>query len=244
MTQREWDAAGYDRVAAPMTERGVDVVDKLELRGDETVLDAGCGSGRVTAHLLTRLPAGRVVALDGSRRMLDVAAELFGDDPRVALVHADLAAPLALDEPVDAIVSTSTFHWLRDHDALFASLAAVLRAGGALEAEFGGQGNVQSVVDILADLGEPEDATWTFATPQDTLRRLEAAGFAEARAELVPRPARIPPEELENYLRSVVLGDHVERLGPAAGERLVADVAARLPEPVLDYVRLVVSARR
>ncbi len=244
MTPREWDGAGYDRVAAPMTERGLEVVDKLELRGDETVLDAGCGSGQVTAHLLARLPAGRVIALDGSRQMLDVAAERFGDDPRVALVHADLAAPLALDGPVDAIVSTSTFHWIDDHDALFANLAAVLREGGALEAEFGGQGNIRAVLDILADLGEPGDATWTFATPEDTLRRLDAAGFAEASAQLVPRPARIAPEELGSHLRIVVLGDHVERLGPVAGQRLVADVAARLPEPVLDYVRLVASATR
>lgn len=244
MNPREWDATSYDRLAAPMTSRGVELVDRLELSGDETVLDAGCGSGQVTAHLLTRLPEGRVIALDGSRTMLDAAAERFGDDARVTLVHADLGAPLPVDPGLDAIVSTSTFHWVRDHDALFANLAAVLRPGGVLAAECGGAGNIARVLTILEELGEDGQRTWTFATPADTLRRLEAAGFSHAQAELVPRPAEVEPEQLEAHLRTVVLGDHVARLGPEAGARLVADVAARMPEPVLDYVRLMISARR
>jgi len=71
----EWDAAAYDRVAAPMTERGLELVDRLELDGDETVMDAGCGTGQVTERLLARLPRGRVIALDASQAMLDRAAE-------------------------------------------------------------------------------------------------------------------------------------------------------------------------
>src|SRR5215212_10061486 len=105
---REWDAPAYDTLNAPMNERGNDAVARLELRGDETVLDAGCGTGQVTATLLERLPRGRIVALDGSRQMLEVARERFAGDPRVSYVHADLGEPLAGRlgrEPVDAIVS-------------------------------------------------------------------------------------------------------------------------------------------
>lgn len=244
MSPREWDATAYDRVAAPMTTRGVELVDRLELSGSETVLDAGCGSGQVTSHLLARLPEGRVIALDGSRQMLDAAGRRFGDDPRVSLVQADLGAPLPIDPGLDAVVSTSTFHWVRDHEALFANLAAVLRPGGVLEAECGGAGNIGAVLAILEALGQGEQETWTFATPEETVRRLRRAGFAHAEATLVPRPAVVAAGELEASLRTVVLGDHVARLGPEAGERLVADVAARMPEPVLDYVRLIVSARR
>ena len=119
----------YDRVADPMTRWGAAVLDRLPLDGDERVLDAGCGSGRVTELLAARLPRGRVVALDGSPSMVEAARERlarFGD--RVEYVVADLGAPLPLDGPVDAIVSTATFHWVPDHDALFANLAAVLRA--------------------------------------------------------------------------------------------------------------------
>src|SRR5215218_4743124 len=96
---REWDASAYGTLNAPMNERGNDAVARLDLRGDETVLDAGCGTGEVTATLLERLPRGRAIALDGSTAMLDAARERFAGDPRVSFVHADLAEPLPLEQP-------------------------------------------------------------------------------------------------------------------------------------------------
>src|SRR6187431_1425343 len=95
---RDWDARTYDRVADPMTRWGAAVLDRLPLRGDERVLDAGCGSGRVTELLAERLPGGRVVALDGSSQMVAAARERlapFGD--RVEYVVADLLEPLPLE---------------------------------------------------------------------------------------------------------------------------------------------------
>src|SRR5215218_7990587 len=157
-TRREWDAPAYDRLNAPMNERGNDAVARLELRGDETVLDAGCGTGEVTATLLERLPDGRVIALDGSQQMLDAARERFADDARVSFVHADLGEPLPLGAPVDAIVSTSTFHWVPDHEALFRHLAAVVRPGGQLVVDCGGAGNIAGVLEVLRELGYTEDA--------------------------------------------------------------------------------------
>jgi trans-aconitate 2-methyltransferase len=236
---REWDASSYDKVGSPMTERGIELVDGLVLNGDETVLDAGCGSGQVTAHLLSRLPRGRVIALDGSQDMLRLAGSRFGADERVSLVHADLERPLPLGEPVDGIISTSTFHWIRDHEALWRHLAAVLRPGGFLEAEFGGRGNTASVLELLGG-----NDTWEFPGPEETLARLEAAGFVDATAVLVPRPALIPPEDLEEYLRTVCLGAHLIELSAEDGDALVKRVAAGLPESAIDYVRLVVHAAR
>jgi trans-aconitate 2-methyltransferase len=236
---REWDAGSYDRIAAPMTLRGIELVDELDLRGDEHALDAGCGTGQVTARLLERLPRGRVLALDGSRQMLDRAGERFGDDPRLALLHADLERPLPVDEALDVVVSTSTFHWIADHDALFRHLAAAMRPGAVLAAECGGEGNIASVMAILAELGYETDA-WRLNGVSDTRARLAAAGFADARVELVPRPARIPAEQLREYLRTVVLGAHVRE----HGDGIVEEVAARMDEPVLDHVRLVIRAVR
>ena len=133
---RDWDARTYDRIADPMTRWGTGVLDRLPLEGNERVLDAGCGSGRVTEQLLDRLAAdGRVVALDGSPSMVDAARERlarFGD--RVEYVVADLGAPLPIDGQVDAVLSTATFHWVPDHDAVFHTLAAVTRPGGRLVA--------------------------------------------------------------------------------------------------------------
>jgi trans-aconitate 2-methyltransferase len=177
---RRWDAATYDRVADPMTRWGSDVVSRLSLRGDETVLDAGCGTGRVTEQLLERLPTGRVVALDASEAMLDLArARLarFGD--RVTFAHHDLGRPLRLPRPVDAIVSTATFHWVRDQDALYASLATALRPRGSLAAQCGGTGNCASVFAAMEALGERPYERLRFSSPEEAREHLVAAGFRD-----------------------------------------------------------------
>ncbi len=101
----DWDAATYDRIADPMARWGGAVLDRLPLRGDERVLDAGCGSGRVTEQLLARLPAGHVIALDASAAMIDEARlRLAPFAGRVSYVLADLLEPLPVDPPVDAIL--------------------------------------------------------------------------------------------------------------------------------------------
>jgi len=245
--QREWDAPAYDTLNAPMTARGNDAVARLELRGDETVLDAGCGSGRVTESLAERLPRGRVVALDASPSMVEAArARLarFGD--RVDYVVADLGRPFDVPGgPVDAILSTATFHWVPDHDALFRNLAAVIRPGGRLSAQFGGAGNIASVKAVLATIGDGWLGDAHYETPEATTARLIASGFVEIRAWLQPEPTRFEPgEPFETFLRTVILGQHVDRLPPEERDAFVREVAERIGEPVVDYVRLNVLATR
>ena len=222
------------------------MLERLALDGDETVLDAGCGSGRVTERLLERLPAGRVIAADAAPSMLAEARkrlERFGD--RVRYVECDLGRPLPLDEPVDAILSTAALHWVPDHDALFANLAAVLRPGGQLVAQFGGAGNVASVLRAVAELGETWPGPWTFPTPEETEARLAAAGFTDIEAWLQDEPTRFEPgEPLETFLATVVLRSHVERLPEAERAGFVRRVAERLPDGEIDYVRLNLGARR
>src|SRR3954452_18610793 len=138
---REWDGATYDRVSAPMEAMALPVLARLELRGDETVVDAGCGSGRVTEALLERLPDGRVIGVDASADMLAAARDRLGADPRAELMQAALTE-LALGEPVDAILSTATFHWIADQAKLYRALHAALRPGGRLVAQCGGEGNI------------------------------------------------------------------------------------------------------
>ncbi len=187
---REWDGPTYDRIADPMARMGVAVVGRLTLRGDERVLDAGCGSGRVTELLLDRLPSGRVIALDASASMITEArARLAPYGHRVECLVADLARRLPVAEPVDAILSTATFHWIRDHDALFHHLAAVLRPGGQLVAQCGGKGNVASLIEVLRHVGDGWTGPWNFATPEETRRRLSTAGFTQIESWLQCRPS-------------------------------------------------------
>jgi trans-aconitate 2-methyltransferase len=243
---RDWDAASYDRIADPMVRWGGTVLERLPLRGNEVVLDAGCGSGRVTELLVERLPQGRVIALDGSPAMIGQARarlERFG--PRIEYLVADLREPLQIHEPVDAILSTATFHWLPDHAALFRNLAQVLGPGGRLVAQCGGVGNIASVQAILATLGDGWTGPWTFATPVETESRLKAAGFTEIEAWLQPEPTPLEPgSATDTYLRTVILGEHLARLAEGEREPFVQAVAARLPNPVIDYVRLNITARR
>ena len=246
MTERDWDAATYDRVSEPMSRMGTDVLDRLDLRGDERVLDAGCGTGRVTEALAERLPDGHVVALDASPAMIaEARRRLARLGERVEFVVADLARPLPIGEAVDAILSTAAFHWVPDHDALFANLAAVLRPTGRLAAQCGAPGNLARFRAALPELGEASLGRVWFPTPEETEARLVAAGFDEIRTWVVEEPQRVEPEEtLVEYLETIILREHVGRLPPAARRPFVADVVRRLGEPVLDYVRLNIDAVR
>ncbi len=151
---RNWDGSSYDRISGPMEAMGREVLARLQLAGDELVLDAGCGSGRVTEALLQRLPRGRVIAVDASASMVSSARQrLAAADGRVDVRLLDLLE-LQLEQPVDAVLSTATFHWIADHDLLFRRLHGVVRTGGRLVAQCGGEGNIDvlrgEVMAILA----------------------------------------------------------------------------------------------
>jgi trans-aconitate 2-methyltransferase len=245
---RSWHGATYDRLSTPMEAMGREVLERLPLEGGETVIDAGCGSGRVTEALLEHLPRGRVIGVDASASMIEAARERLGE--RVELHVADLAS-LDLGVRADAVLSTATFHWIADHDALFAHLGAHLRPGGLLVAQCGGHGNIASVhAAARATMADPRFAThfegwrgpWNFATPEETERRLRAAGFAEARAWLQERP--VTPDDAHAYLTEINLGAHLERLPGELRGAFVDEVIERLGGvPVtIDYVRLNIDA--
>jgi trans-aconitate 2-methyltransferase len=244
---RDWDAATYDRVSAPQVEWALKVLERLPLRGDETVLDAGCGSGRVTQLLLERLPRGHVVAVDSAPSMVEHAREEL-DPARTTVLEASLTE-LVLDEPVDAVFSNAVFHWIADHDALFAGLRAALRPGGRLVAQCGGEGNVERLHQAARALGSTQPyaaylaewkGPWNFAGPEETAARLERAGFTGVETWLEPAPAT--PADPITFMRTVCLGPHLQQLPEQLRERYVEDVLDR-SGPELDYVRLDMQAK-
>ena len=251
---RRWDAASYHRVSGPMEAMGAKVVDRLPLRGDETVLDAGCGTGRVTALLCERLPAGRVIAVDADAAMVAACRATLGGQVDAGLVdvrQVDLLQ-LALESPVDAVLSTATFHWILDHDALFARLFAALEPEGLLVAQCGGHGNLAAVLgaaDAVASAGPWADRFegWVrpsrMATAEETASKLEAAEFVDVQTWLEPAPQQ--PDDPAEYLRTINLGAHLQRLDEPDHASFVAQVVERLGDPVVvDYVRLNIDARR
>lgn len=247
----DWDAESYHRIAGMQERWGLPVLDRLELAGDETVLDAGCGSGRMTRHVLERVPDGRVIGVDASPSMIDHARRELGGDERLDLIVADLAE-LELDEPVDAIFSNATFHWVPDHERLFARLFAALRPGGRMEVQFGGEGNVAEFTEAIAAVAADEafaphlgdlDPPWYFAGPDETEERLLGAGFEVDAISIDHYDEQ--PDDPYAFMRASGLNAHVERLPGDLPERFVERLRERLPQPVvLHYVRLNVSAAR
>jgi trans-aconitate 2-methyltransferase len=248
MPKCEWHGSVYDRVSGPQAALGEAVLERLPLRGDETVVDAGCGSGRVTEMLLRRLPRGRVIAVDESESMLESARARLGD--RVQMVQADLAE-LELDERVDAVLSTATFHWVSDHEQLFRRLHAVLRPGGRLVAQCGGEGNIVEmrgrVVPVMQRPPFDEhlrswQAPWNYAGPEVTRERLLAAGFREAECWLQPAPYTL--DSPHEQLAAVTLGPLVQALPERLRDPFIDAAIAAIGVPVVvDYVRLNIDAR-
>lgn len=258
--RREWDAQSYHVVANPHVDWGRAILERLPLQGDETVIDAGCGTGRLTELLLERLPDGRVLALDQSANMLDQAAEHLTPrfDDRVEFRQVDLAA-LDLDQVADAVFSTATFHWMTNHEQLFANLFRALKPGGWLVAQCGGGPNIahlnrQAQLLMLQEPFAEHFGEWTgpwfFAGADDTALRLHDERFIDIDTHLIEAPVTLESEEaFREFLATVVFGTHLTRLPTDELKRrfideLVAWSIQQLPQWHLDYWRLNMVARR
>jgi trans-aconitate methyltransferase len=262
MTQasREWNSEAYHRLSRPQFAWGQKVLDRLPLRGDETVADAGCGSGKVTAELLKRLPGGRVVAMDLSENMLQTAREHL--EPKfpgqVSFITADLH-DIPLDGVLDGIFSTAAFHWVPDHDRLFRSLVRALKPGGWLEAQCGGGRNLGRVKErAMALISRPNfvpffagwQPPWQYPDDITTAERMRSAGFVEVKTWLEEAPATLSDaQEYKEFLATVTLHRHVARIpDPALRERFLDELARHAaaddPPFTLDYWRLNLSGRK
>ncbi len=229
---RDWDATTYDRVSAPQQAWAAEQLSRLELRGDEVVLDAGCGSGKITAVLADLVPRGRVYAVDAAPSMVAHTQQALGD--RATVLCQDLTE-LTLPEPADVIFSNATFHWLADHEALFAALHRTLAPGGRLLAQCGGRGNIdrfrrlsdevageEPFAPFFADWSKP----WNYATAEETADRLSRAGFADVRTWLEDRPTELA--EPRAFIATVCLVRHLDPLPAWLREPFVERVMERI----------------
>jgi trans-aconitate 2-methyltransferase len=259
-SSREWNAADYHRLSAPQFQWGQRIVSQLRLRGDERLLDAGCGTGKLTRILLENLPRGHVVGLDLSRNMVSHARQNLEPDfgGRVGFVCADLVA-LPFRACFDGVFSTASFHWVLDHDALFRSLYEALRPAGWLHAQCGGGPNLERLRGRVNTLSQaPEFSNWLgkfsepwfFSDAESAARRLRAAGFQNVETGLEEARFTVVSEgEFLEYLRTFVLHRHLELLPTEAlrtafTQRLAEASAHDDPPWALDYWRLNLRAHK
>ena len=254
----KWDAESYHRVSDPQVAWGRAVLARLEFHGNELVIDAGCGTGRLTRDLAARLPQGRVIALDASSQMLEQARAYLADcRPPVSFVRANLPA-MPFDNVADVVFSTATFHWVPQHPELFAEIYRALKPGGRLHAQCGGDGNLSQARAPVEDLmTSPRFAkwfagwsnVWEFASASVTADRLAAAGFQEIETSLETAPVVFDDEAAYRaFVSTVVFRLHLarlpEELRPAFLNEIV-DRVRQLPQRfTLDYVRLNLRATK
>jgi len=245
---RDWDAEVYHRVSAPQLEWATEVLERLDLRGDEVVLDAGCGSGRVTALIAERVPRGRVIGVDASESMIAKARDTLADQVEL---HVGNLTELELADAVDVVFSNAVFHWVADHDTLFARLHRVLKPGGRLVAQCGGEGNVAALAEAIAEVGAREpfadhldgfEPIWNFSSAEDAERRLRAAGFEDIVCWLEGKP--VTPDDSFDYVTTSALGPIMALLPDSDARSFAEAVVERLGSPLtLEYVRLNIVAR-
>lgn len=257
MSVVDWNAVAYDNLSDPMFEWGLAVLNTLQLNGNERVLDAGCGSGRLTEELVARLPRGIVVALDSSPKMLEQARQRltkFGE--RVEFMHTSLQE-FELPVAVDGIFSNAVFHWVPDHAIMFRALHRALKPGGWLVAQFGGVGNLAKTLRRAKEVAQLSPfcdhlkefkAGPHFEDVASTRLRMEDAGFQVSEAKLhtvFPRFER--KERYEAFLETVIMRQPMTNLTESLRREFLDQISSRTRREegayTLDYVRLTVRAK-
>lgn len=258
---REWDSEAYHRLSDPQLGWALKVVDKLDLlhlRGNEHILDAGCGTGRVTSAILRKFPNSRVTAVDASENMVRQAQDTLEEfSTRVSVERWDLL-DLPYDNEFDVVFSTAVFHWIKHHDRLFDALFRVLKGGGALLAQCGGAPNLLKLRDRIQRVTETEkfrtyfanwSRVWEYPGPELTINRLERAGFQSVSSSLEAAPVSFEnASRYRDFLVAMILHPYFERL-PAElttefSDILVTQAEQDHPPFVLDYWRLNLQGRK
>jgi trans-aconitate 2-methyltransferase len=276
----DWDAAKYHRISDPQLAWGRTVASRLSPVAGERILDLGCGTGRLTEEIARR-PGIEVIGLDRSAAMLREAVSRRaltppptpgaltplprrgGQTPAgvvpapVSYVRGDGEA-LPFVDVFDAVFSAATFHWIPDHDRLFASIFQALKRRGRLVAQAGGAGNLDRLYGRAQRLMESAEYahfydSWSppnhFENVRETEARLERAGFNAIQVMLVPAPVPfVSPGTYSEFVAAVCLRHHLDRLPFECRTPFMNRIteAARADDPplTLDYWRLNITARK
>lgn len=234
-----WDGAAYDALPLPHEQWGIRTIAALNLQPNETLLDAGCGTGRDAQLALEKLTNGSLVCVDQSSTMLDQCRNRFGQDTRVRILEGDLDKALPVGPgSIDAIMSVAALHWLADHNNVWQHFYTALKPGGRIATDCGGFGNLEKTLALVPQIDPNiKFPNWYYANVSDTEALLNEAGFVDIEVSLRPHPTPLPDKEtLATYLKTLVFREWTEDQ--------IAKMSDLITDNSLDYVRLEVRARK
>ena len=234
-----WDGAAYDALPLPHEQWGIRTIAALNLEPNETLLDAGCGTGRDAQLALEQLTNGSLVCVDQSSTMLDQCRNRFSQDLRVRILEGDLDQALPVEPgSIDAIMSVAALHWLADHNNVWQHFYTALKPGGRIATDCGGFGNLEKTLALVPQIDPNiKFPNWYYANVSDTEALLNEAGFVDIEVSLRPHPTSLPDKEtLATYLKTLVFREWTEDQ--------IAKMSDLITDNSLDYVRLEVRARK
>ena len=202
----DWNPELYDGKHSFVWKLAASVVELLNPRPTERILDVGCGTGQLTASIAES--GACVIGIDNSVDMITEARRLF---PNIEFKIAD-AHDFSFDGPFDAVFSNAALHWMREPEKVIGCIAQVLKPGGRLVVEFGGAGNVHCLVAALERaseklLSQRLHHPWYFPSIAEFSTRLEACGLETTQAALIDRPTALEGDDgLRNWVR--MFGKH------------------------------------
>ncbi|HEY5296794.1 MAG TPA: methyltransferase domain-containing protein [Verrucomicrobiae bacterium] len=239
-TKPKWNAADYAANSVVQQSWARELIAKLNLRGDENILDVGCGDGKITAEIARALPNGLVVGADASPQMIEFAKKTFPpkkfSNLEFQMCDARKISSKFFDEKIDVVFSNAALHWVDDHEKFLRGASSVLKSGGRLVISCGGKGNAQDV--FIALRPEMRLARWRnffrqmptpyfFYSPEDYKKWLPKCGFKIQKLKLAPKDATYAGAEgFATWLRTTWI-PYVQRVPENVREEFIAAVTQR-----------------
>ena len=233
----QWNPRDYVAHSTAQLAWANELLARPNLRGNERILDVGCGDGRITAQVARAVLTGHVVGLDSSPEMIEFAraSYLRASHPNLEFVCQEASA-IRLDGPFDVVFSNAALHWIADHAALYRAVARLMPSGARLITSCGGRGNAAEFVAVVAELIRSEQWAqgfgdfpfpWSFPGADESKRWLVASGFEPRRVTLVAKDmTHTGRDGLAAWVRTTWL-PYTQRLPEDRREAFVADAVER-----------------
>lgn len=238
MTVFKWNPADYSVNSQAQYKFASELITKFKLKGSETLLDIGCGDGKISARLSAMLPNGKVTGIDSSPEMIDFAQRNFspGEYPNLRFILMD-TLKLTFETEFDIVFSNAALHWVQgSHLEILKGVHRALKPGGRVFFQMGGKGNANDILIIVDELTETDrwkqyfrdfDFKYNFPSDKEYEEWLEAAELETVRAELIPKDMEQQGMEgLSAWFRTTWM-PYLQQLPEKLKEDFISEVVTR-----------------